>query len=75
MAIHELELDDTEIKMLLVAVRQVLHTLTIAESQSAAGGEPLATDYEGVRAAYERLERKLAELAESSDTARPYIVK
>jgi hypothetical protein len=58
-----LELDDNEIKLLLVAIRQVQHTFTIAEAQSAAAGEPLAADYEGVREAYQRLHRKLSELA------------
>jgi hypothetical protein len=69
-ALHALELDDNEIKMLLVAIRQVQHTFTIAEAQSAAAGEPLAADYEGVREAYQRLERKLSALAGA-----PYIVK
>ena len=35
-------LDENEIKMLLVAIRQVQHTFTIAEAQSVAAGEPLA---------------------------------
>ncbi len=64
------ELDDNEIKMLLVAIRQVQHTFTIAEAQSAAGGEPLAADYEGVREAYQRLHAKLSAL-----TAGPRLVK
>ncbi len=72
MAVHELELDDNEIKMVLVAIRQVQHTFTIAETQSAAAGEPLTKDYEGVREAYERLQAKLARLI---DPGKPHIVK
>src|SRR5579871_2864804 len=53
-ALHRVELEDTEIKLLLVAIRQVQHTFVIAESQSTAAGEPLADDYEGVREAYGR---------------------
>ena len=49
------QLDDNEIKMLVVAIRQVQHTFDIAEAQSMAAGEALAGDYEGVREAYERL--------------------
>jgi hypothetical protein len=53
-------LDDNEIKLLLVAIRQVEHTFTIAEAQSLAAGEPLAADYQGVRESYQRLARKLS---------------
>ena len=69
------QLDDNEIKMLLVAIRQVQHTLTIAEAQSTAAGEPLATDYTGVQDAYEQLHRKLSELAGGASSGRPHIVK
>ena len=56
-------LEDNEIKMLLVAIRQVQHTFSIAEAQSAAAGEPLTGNYEGVREAYDRLLDKLEALA------------
>jgi len=36
------QLDDNEIKMLVVAIRQVQHTFEIAEAQSMAAGEALA---------------------------------
>lgn len=68
----QLELDEKEIKMLLVAIRQVQHTFTIAEAQSAAAGESLKTDYEGVREAYENLQAKLSGLI---DPGKPYLVK
>ena len=69
------QLDDNEIKMLLVAIRQVQHTFTIAEHQSAAAGEPLADDYESVREAYETLHRKLSALAGGAAAAKPRVVK
>lgn len=69
------ELDDREIKMLLVAIRQVQHTFTIAEAQSAAGGEPLTAEYEGVREAYEQLHRKLSALAAGAGAGKPRVVK
>jgi hypothetical protein len=53
------ELDDNEIKMLQVAIRQVQHTFSIAEAQSAAAGEPLTENYDNVREAYHRLLHKL----------------
>jgi hypothetical protein len=68
------QLDDNEIKMLLVAIRQVQHTFTIAEAQSTAAGEPLAADYESVREAYERLHRKLSALAAGA-AGKPRVVK
>jgi len=67
------ELDDNEMKMLMVAIRQVEHTFTIAEAQSAAAGEPLATDYESLREAYQRLYKKLAALGDAA--GKPQIVK
>jgi len=73
-SLYELELDDTEIKLLLVAIRQVEHTFTIAEAQSVAAGEPLP-DYEGVRESYQRLHRKLSMLDETDEPHGPYIVK
>jgi hypothetical protein len=73
------QLDDNEIKMLLVAIRQVQHTFTIAEQQSAAAGEPLAADYENLREAYLRLHDKLSALIGSmvggASTGKPHIVK
>ena len=70
-----LQLDDNEIKMLLAAIRQVQHTFTIAEAQSAAAGEPLKDDYEDIREAYERLHRKLAALSSTGDPGNPYVLK
>jgi len=69
------QLDDNEIKMLLVAIRQVQHTFSIAEQQSAAAGEPLAADYESIREAYMRLHDKLSALAGSAVVGKPRIVK
>lgn len=57
---YQLEFDENELKMLLVAIRQVQHTFTVAESQSAAAGEPLAADYTPIQEAYERLRAKVA---------------
>jgi hypothetical protein len=68
-------LDDNEIKMLLVAIRQVQHTFTIAESQSAAAGEPLAGDYEDLKEAYARLHDKLSALTGGAGAGRPHVVK
>jgi hypothetical protein len=68
-------LDGNEIKMLLVAIRQVQHTFTIAEAQSAAAGEPLAGDYENLREAYVRLHDKLSALAGGAGTGKPHVVK
>jgi len=67
-------LDENEIKMLLVAIRQVQHTFVIAEAQSVAAGEPLAGDYEDLREAYVRLHDKLSDLAGGAG-AKPHIVK
>jgi len=66
------QLDDNEIKMLLAAIRQVQHTFTIAEAQSAAAGEPVAADYEGLREAYAQLHDKLAALIGGG---KPHVVK
>ena len=75
MASHILQLDDNEIKMLLVAIRQVQHTFTIAEAQSSAAGEPLTTEYENIREAYDRLYHTLADLAGAPGVGKPHIVK
>jgi hypothetical protein len=69
------QLDDNEIKMLLVAIRQVQHTFAIAEAQSAAAGEPVAGDYESVQQAYVRLHDKLSELGGAAVAGKPRIVK
>ena len=69
------QLDDNEVKMLLVAIRQVQHTFTIAEAQSTAAGEPLAADYESVREAYVRLHDKLSALTAGAAAGKPRIVK
>jgi hypothetical protein len=69
------QLDENEIKMLLAAVRQVQHTFTIAEQQSAAAGEPLAADYDALREAYVRLHDKLSVLVGGTGARKPHIVK
>jgi len=68
-------LDDNEIKMLLVAIRQVQHTFTMAEAQSVAAGEPLAGDYENLREAYIRLHDKLSALVGAAGAGKPHVVK
>ena len=68
-------LTDNEIKMLVVAIRQVQHTFTVAEAQSAAAGERLAEDYDSVREAYESLHEKLAALIGEAAPRTPRIVK
>ena len=55
-----LELDEQELKLLLVAIRQVQHTFTVAEAQSRAAGEPLDPQYQPVQDMYLQLEKKLA---------------
>ena len=75
MSLYRIELDDTEIKLLLVAIRQVEHTFTIAEAQSVAGGEPLTADYQDVRESYQRLHRKLSTAGETNDSGKPYLIK
>lgn len=75
MAHSLVQLDDNEIKMLLVAIRQVQHTFAIAEQQSMAAGEPLAADYDSVRDAYMKLHDKLVALAGRTAPGRPQIVK
>jgi hypothetical protein len=72
---HWLELDDNEVKMLLVAIRQVQHTFSIAEAQSTAAGEPLVQDYDEIRQAYARLHQRIAGLADEPGPAKPRLVK
>ena len=67
-------LDDNEIKMLVVAIRQVEHTFAVAEAQSMAAGEPLADDYESVRGAYGSLHHKLSALIGGAGAPKPRIV-
>lgn len=55
-----IDLDENELKLLLVAIRQVKHTFNIAEAQSRAAGEPLGPQYQPVQEMYARLEEKLA---------------
>ncbi len=61
--------------MLMVAIRQVQHTFTIAEAQSSAAGEPLTSNYDDVREAYEALLHKLESLGGGSSPGRPILVK
>jgi hypothetical protein len=70
------ELDANELKMLLVAIRQVKHTFNIAEAQSRAAGEPLDPQYEPVQEMYNQLERKFTDLMdELSQDDGPMLVK
>jgi hypothetical protein len=57
---YSVELSDSELKMLLVAVRQVKNTIQIAEEQSRQAGEPLSPEYDSVKESYDALEKKLA---------------
>jgi hypothetical protein len=69
------ELDENELKLLLVAIRQVKHTFNIAEAQSRAAGEQLDPQYEPVQQLYERLERKFADLMEELSNEGPILLK
>ena len=60
-----LDLDEQELKLLLVAIRQVKHTFTVAEAQSRAAGEPLDPQYQPVQEMYVRLEQKVAAAMDS----------
>lgn len=73
MATYRLDLDENEIKLLLAAIRQVRHTFTIAEAQSAAEGQPLGEEYLPVQEAYVRLHDRIAKLLETPP--QPYRVK
>lgn len=70
-----IELDENELKLLLVAVRQVRHTFNIAEAQSRAAGEPLDPEYQPVQDLYDRLERKLAAEIPASSAEKPFRIK
>ncbi len=67
-----MELDDNEVKMLLVAIRQVQNTFAIAEAQSKAAGQPLGEEYAPVQEAYGALHAKLNALI---DPRGPQILK
>jgi len=69
------ELDANELKLLLVAIRQVKHTFNIAEAQSRAAGEPLDPQYEPVQEMYSQLERKFNDLLEELAQDGPMLVK
>jgi hypothetical protein len=69
------ELDENELKLLLVAVRQVKHTFNIAEAQSRAAGEPLDPEYQPVQDLYDRLERKLASQMPDAPPEKPFRIK
>jgi hypothetical protein len=69
------ELDENELKMLLVAIRQVRHTFNIAEAQSRAAGEQLDTQYEPVQKLYGDLERKFVDLMDELSNEGPMLIK
>lgn len=75
MSAHVVQLDDEEIKMLLVAIRQVRHTFEIAEAQSREAGEQLTDAYDGVRDAYEQLHEKLARITGEGDAGRSKVLE
>jgi hypothetical protein len=69
------ELDANELKLLLVAIRQVKHTFNIAEAQSRAAGEPLDPQYEPVQELYTELERRFTDLMEELSNDGPILIK
>jgi hypothetical protein len=69
------ELEENELKLLLVAVRQVKHTFNIAEAQSRAAGEPLDPEYQPVQDLYVRLEQRLAALIADPAPQKPFRLK
>ena len=69
------ELDANELKLLLVAIRQVKHTFNIAEAQSRAAGEALDPQYEPVQELYSQLERKFADLMDEIAQEGPILIK
>lgn len=69
------ELDENELKLLLVAVRQVRHTFNIAEAQSRAAGEPLDPQYQPLQDLYDRLEQKLAVQMAQSPAEKPFRIR
>jgi hypothetical protein len=71
----QVPLDDNELKLLLVAIRQVRHTFSIAEAQSQAAGEPLDPEYQPLQDLYIRLEQKLAGLIADPASEKPFRIK
>jgi hypothetical protein len=69
------ELDENELKLLLVAIRQVKHTFSIAEAQSQAAGEPLDPQYQPLQDLYIRLEQKLSGLMGEASPEKPFRIK
>jgi hypothetical protein len=69
------ELDANELKLLLVAIRQVKHTFAIADAQSRAAGEPLDPQYEPVQELYTQLERKFSDLMDELSNPGPILLK
>ena len=69
------ELDANELKLLLVAIRQVKHTFSIAEAQSRAAGEPIDPQYEPVQDLYNGLERRFTDLMEELSQDGPMLIK
>lgn len=67
-----MELEENEVKLLLVAIRQVRNTFAIAEAQSKAAGQPLGEEYAPVQEAYDLLHAKLNALIEPQG---PQLVK
>jgi hypothetical protein len=72
---YTVELDETEIKLLLVAVRQVRNTFDIAAAQSRAAGEPITADYEPVEELYNRLQQKLSAILPPQPPDKPFRIK
>jgi hypothetical protein len=75
--LYEIRLDENELKMLLVAIRQVKHTFSIADAQSRAAGEELDSKYQGVQESYEELEKKIQRVLQEPREApqQPFRVK
>ena len=69
------ELDANDLKLLLVAIRQVKHTFNIAEAQSRAAGEPLDPQYEPVQELYNDLERRFTELMAELSQEGPMLIR
>ena len=70
-----LELNENEVKLLIVAVRQVMNVFAIAESQSSAAGEPVTSEYEPLQDAYQELNKKLVDLLGPVPDEKPFRIK
>ena len=70
-----LELNENEVKLLIVAVRQVMNVFAIAESQSSAAGEPVTSEYEPVQDAYQQLNQKLVDVLGPVPDDKPFRIK